>query len=171
MKKFFAIVGAFIILIIPHQCFASNYSISIGYGAQLYESGEHLIILKGGYEIKLIKDRKTGFIFLLEPSLIEFNERQIGIAAGTVFENQFMLSDKITLFVSWGAGVLLTNKELTGEGNIFNFMPQGGLGASYIIGGKKSILGELRYWHASNSGIANPNRGIDDLVVFLGTKF
>ncbi len=171
MKIFFAFLGIFMMLMIAHNGFADDFSLSIGYGTQLHKSGEHLIMLKGGYEIRLIKDSKTDFFFSLEPSLIIFDETQIGVAVGTVFENQFTLSDKMKLLISWGVGILVTDEKLTGEGSIFNFTPQGGVGISYAIGGGKSLLGELRYWHASNSGIANPNRGIDDLVLFIGTKF
>jgi len=41
-----ALVGVFIMLIIPHQCFASNYSISSGCGTQFHEN--RILFLKEG---------------------------------------------------------------------------------------------------------------------------
>lgn len=171
MKKIMFVLMVGLMFVVPRQSFAGSYSLSVGVGEQMNKADESLLMIRGGYEIKILADNKSAFVLSLEPALIRFSGGQIGTAVGTVFENQFSISGTTKLIFSWGCGVLVTDKKLLGEALVFNFTLQGGVGISHEIGGGKSLLAEVRYWHASNGGLADPNFGIDDIVLFVGTKF
>jgi hypothetical protein len=118
----------------------------------------------------LIADYKTvvlpAFVLVIEPTVYGFSGGQIGAGVGTFFQNYFPLANGVSLFVSWGAGMIISDKKLVGEGLLFNFTPQGGVGVEI---GNWAIEG--RYWHASNAGFKEPNSGVDNIVALISYKF
>ncbi len=173
MKKIvFLFLLALCIPAIPINGFAASYGVSMASGQTTHSPDESLIMVRGSYEINLIGNNKDNpFAFSLEPELIEFSGGQIGVAVGTIFKNIFSIGGGRSFFVSYGCGVMLTDGKLLGESLLFNFTPQGGVGFAQPIGGGKNFVVEIRYWHASNGGIKDPNSGIDDVVVFSGIQF
>ncbi|MCL4437617.1 acyloxyacyl hydrolase [Patescibacteria group bacterium] len=166
MKKviFFLLVG--LMFVVPRQSFAGDHSFSVGIG-----SGINIDNPKREYlNEMLIVDHKTvvlpTFVFVVEPTIYGFSGSQIGIGVGTFFRNYFPLGYKVSLFVSWGAGAMISNKKLTGESLLFNFTPQGGAGLE--VG---NWTFECRYWHASNAGFRNPNSGVDNIMSLISYSF
>jgi len=153
-------------LMVSRQSFATGHSLSVGIG-----SGVNIDNPKREYlNEMLVVDYKTvvlpTFVFVAEPTIYGFSGGQIGIGIGTFFKNEWSLMNGVSLFISWGAGAIITNKILSGESLLFNFTPQGGVGVEI-----RNWALEFRYWHASNGCIRNPNSGVDNIVALVSYRF
>ena len=151
---------------VSRKSFATGHSLSVGIG-----SGVNIDNPKREYlNEMLVVDYKTvvlpTFVFVAEPTIYGFSGGKIGMGVGTFFQNYFPLTYNVSLFVSWGAGIIVSDKKLTGESLLFNFTPQGGVGVEI-----RNWALECRYWHASNAGIRNPNSGVDNIVVLVSYRF
>ena len=166
MKKliFFLLIG--FVFAIPHQSLANGHRLSFGVGTGINIDNprrEYLNeMLVVNYETVVLPT----FTFVAEPTIYGFSGGQIGIGIGTFFRNYFPLAHRISLFVSWGAGAMISDKKLTGESLLFNFTPQGGIGVNV-----ENWTFEFRYWHASNAGFRNPNSGVDNIMGFVSYGF
>jgi hypothetical protein len=152
-------------LMVSRQSFASH-SLSVGIG-----SGVNIDNPKREYlNEMLVVDYKTivlpTFVFVAEPTIYGFSGGKIGIGIGTFFQNYFPLMNGVSLFISWGAGAIITNKILSGESLLFNFTPQGGVGVEI-----RNWALEFRYWHASNGCIKTPNSGVDNVILLVSYGF
>jgi opacity protein-like surface antigen len=87
----------------------------------------------------------------------------------------FLTIDRWTIFAEAGCGFLYSDHELPadGDGTHWNFTPQGGLGATYLVQDNFFIIGGVRYFHASNAGLQGDDRhpGSNAVMGYLGTMW
>jgi len=74
-------------------------------------------------------------------------------------------------FLEGGAGLIVSTDRLEGLGSSFNFAPQGGAGFHYFLAREWAFTFAYRFWHASNAGTAQPNRGANVNIVFIGVAY
>ncbi|MCL5733173.1 MAG: acyloxyacyl hydrolase [Patescibacteria group bacterium] len=166
MKKIIFLSTILVVLTLVSKGFAGYYdSVSLATGLKFHARSDERInfMARWQHQIHIINCKPMEFVFSLEPAFLAFDGGQYGGAIGTVFESKFDVGSNVKLIVSYGAGVLLTTARLVDEALVFNFTPQGGVGIEY----KENVF-EVRYWHASNGGIRDPNGGIDDILFLVG---
>jgi opacity protein-like surface antigen len=111
--------------------------------------------------------------FVTEPSaIITVDEPRIlsgGIAA--LFKFNFYTGTRLMPFVEGGAGLMVSTDRLEGQGSSFNFTPQAGAGFHFFLTREWALTAAYRFWHASNAGTAQPNRGVNVNIAFLGLAY
>ncbi len=87
----------------------------------------------------------------------------------------FLTVDRWTVFGEGGCGFIYSDHELPadGDGTHWNFTPQGGIGATYLVKDNFFILGGIRYFHASNAGLQGSDRhpGSNAVMGYIGTMW
>lgn len=73
-------------------------------------------------------------------------------------------------YIEGGIGLIYTGFKVPGQGLHLNFNPQAGIGAEFEMG-SKSVWSSLRLHHLSNMGIDDENRGVNSVVLLIGTFF
>jgi len=111
--------------------------------------------------------------FVTEPSaIITADEPRIlsgGIA--TLLKFNFYTGTRLMPFVEAGAGLMVSTDRLEGLGSSFNFTPQGGAGFQFFLTREWALTAAYRFWHASNAGTAQPNRGVNVNIAYLGLAY
>lgn len=111
--------------------------------------------------------------FVAEPSaIITADEPQIlsgGI--GALLKFNFYTGTRLMPFVEGGAGLMVSTDRLEGQGSSFNFTPQAGAGFHFFFTPEWALTAAYRFWHASNAGTAQPNRGLNVNIVFIGLAY
>lgn len=69
------------------------------------------------------------------------------------------------------SGPLYANERLPSDGTRFNFLSEGGIGASLRVSERLYFMGELGAGHISNGGMDDDNPGIDGWSTSLGLMF
>ncbi|PTN38099.1 acyloxyacyl hydrolase [Desulfonatronum sp. SC1] len=70
-----------------------------------------------------------------------------------------------------GVGVMYSGHKVPGQGSRLNFNPQIGIGAEFPGQGQSRIWASLRLHHLSNAGLHKDNRGVNSLVLMVGSYF
>jgi len=116
---------------------------------------------------------RGGLEFVTEPSaIITADTPRIlsgGIAA--LLKYNFYTGTRLMPFLEGGAGLMVSTDRMAGMGSSFNFTPQGGGGFHYFLSREWAFTAAYRFWHASNAGIAQPNRGVNVNAVFVGVTY
>jgi len=116
---------------------------------------------------------RGGLEFVTEPSaIITADTPRIlsgGIAA--LLKYNFYTGTRLMPFLEGGAGLMVSTDRMAGMGSSFNFTPQGGGGFHYFLSREWAFTAAYRFWHASNAGIAKPNRGVNVNAVFVGVAY
>ncbi len=116
---------------------------------------------------------RGGLEFLTEPSaIITADTPRIlsgGIAA--LLKYNFYTGTRLMPFLEGGAGLMVSTDRLEGLGSSFNFTPQGGGGFHYFLTREWAFTFAYRFWHASNGGTADPNRGVNVNTFFVGLAY
>lgn len=116
---------------------------------------------------------RGGLEFVTEPSaIITAGTPRIlsgGIAA--LLKYNFYTGTRLMPFLEAGAGLMVSTDRLEGLGSSFNFTPQGGGGFHYFLSREWAFTAAYRFWHASNAGTAQPNRGVNVNAVFVGVAY
>lgn len=74
-------------------------------------------------------------------------------------------------FVEGGIGGIYTDWRVEGQGSRINFNPQLGFGVEFSAGKGPPFFVTGRLHHVSNAGLADDNRGVNSIVLLLGTFF
>lgn len=116
---------------------------------------------------------RGGLEFVTEPSaIITADTPRIlsgGIAA--LLKYNFYTGTRLMPFLEGGAGLMVSTDRLEGLGSSFNFASQGGAGFHYFLSREWAFTAAYRFWHASNAGTAQPNRGANVNTVFVGLAY
>ena len=81
----------------------------------------------------------------------------------------FTAPRRFTPFLELGGGVLLTNNDVPTGTNKVNFTPQAGVGIHLPLAAIRHHLTlGIKYIHISNSGLSEPNPGINSIQFKLG---
>jgi hypothetical protein len=116
---------------------------------------------------------RGGLEFVTEPSaIITADTPRIlsgGIAA--LLKYNFYTGTRLMPFLEGGAGLMVSTDRMAGMGSSFNFTPQGGGGFHYFLSREWAFTAAYRFWHASNAGTAQPNRGVNVNAVFVGVAY
>ncbi len=80
----------------------------------------------------------------------------------------FVTSERIVPFVEAGAGVSLTSIEGVDLEGKFQFNLQGGFGVHYFFDEDGSIVLQSRFFHFSNGGLRESNRGLNAVNFYIG---
>jgi lipid A 3-O-deacylase len=70
-----------------------------------------------------------------------------------------------------GIGLIYTDFKVDGQGLRFNFNPQAGLGVEWHRAERAPLFFNVRLHHVSNGGLYKKNRGINSVLVSVGTFF
>lgn len=116
---------------------------------------------------------RGGLEFLTEPSAIITADKPRILSGGiaALLKYNFYTGTRLMPFVEGGAGLMVSTNRLEGQGSSFNFTPQGGAGFHYFIRPEWAFTFAYRFWHASNAGIADPNRGVNVNTFFVGLAY
>jgi len=71
-------------------------------------------------------------------------------------------------FFDAGAGVTATGIEHPDLGGTFEFNLQPGIGMHWFVRDNLALTGEVKYMHMSCAGINKPNRGLNDVIGWIG---
>ena len=112
--------------------------------------------------------------FQLEPFISAVYSPENNVEIG----NSFMLkvgilpeTSVVQPYAKIGVGLLYMTQHTDEQGTQFNFLEQGCIGAHYYFTKKMALTGECRFRHVSNSGIGDPNKGINSLFFLLGIAY
>ena len=84
---------------------------------------------------------------------------------------EFIASDRLVPYLEGGIGVVYTDYQVKGQGSRFNFNPQIGIGAEFLVGSGAPFFTAFRLSHISNAGLHDENRGVNSIVWMLGRFF
>lgn len=119
--------------------------------------------------------RSPGILqFQLEPFISYVSNPKDNYEAGTAFMIKFGLVPedwKLQPFARAGLGMLFMGQNIDEQSTKFNFLEQGGLGATYFFDKNFGLTLECRYRHVSNMGIRYPNHGVNSLFYLLGVAY
>jgi hypothetical protein len=78
-----------------------------------------------------------------------------GIAGGfdLLARWHFFERDRLSLYLDGGAGFLIADRQVPRGGTHFNFTPQIGIGATWLLDDHAYLYGGARIWHLSNAGM------------------
>jgi len=113
---------------------------------------------------------RGGLEFVTEPSAIVTADTPRFLAGGiaALLKYNFYTGTRLMPFLEGGAGLVVSTDRLEGQGSSFNFTPQGGAGFHYFLTREWAFTFAYRFWHASNAGTADPNRGVNVNTIFVG---
>ena len=96
--------------------------------------------------------------------------RESGVAAGfdLLARWHFYERDRLSLYLDGGAGFLLADRNVPPGGTHFNFTPQVGVGATWLLDDHTYLYGGARFWHLSNAGIWGQDRNPSVDKSFMG---
>ena len=116
---------------------------------------------------------RGGLEFLTEPSAIITADKPRVLSGGiaALLKYNFYTGTRLMPFVEAGAGLMVSTKRLEGQGSSFNFTPQVGAGFHYFLTPEWALTAAYRFWHASNAGTADPNRGVNTNTFFVGLAY
>ena len=70
----------------------------------------------------------------------------------------FVEQGRLSLYLDGGAGLLVSDHDVPRGGTHFNFTPQIGLGATWLLDEHMFLIGGARLWHLSNAGFDGHDR-------------
>jgi hypothetical protein len=79
-------------------------------------------------------------------------------------------SQRWSLYADAGIGLLYAGSDVPQKGSAFNFTPQLGVGASFLLdeANDTRLLTGMRWHHISNANTFEDNRGVDALMLYAG---
>jgi hypothetical protein len=82
------------------------------------------------------------------------NQHQPGGAAGfdLLARWHFYERPRMSVYLDGGAGLLVSQRDIPRTGTRFNFTPQIGIGATWLLDEHTYLFGGARLWHLSNGG-------------------
>lgn len=95
------------------------------------------------------------------------------LASGNMFA-VYQFGDRRTRwrpYAEAGIGVIYTDFRVDGQGLRVNFNPQAGLGLEWRRNGGAPLYFNLRLHHVSNGGLHEDNRGLNSVMLSVGTFF
>ncbi|MBI3002245.1 MAG: acyloxyacyl hydrolase [candidate division NC10 bacterium] len=117
---------------------------------------------------------RGGLEFLTEPSAIITTDTGPRILSGGIaalVKYNFYTGTRLMPFLEAGAGLMVSTDRLEGQGSSFNFTPQGGAGFHFFLSREWAFTAAYRLWHASNAGIADPNKGVNAHTFYVGLAY
>lgn len=114
------------------------------------------------------------FEFQLEPFVSPVSSPNANVEAGMAFMLKAGILPETWQFqpyIKGGVGMLYMSQHTLEQGTQFNFLEQGCAGAHYYLDRHWAITGEFRFRHVSNSGIDEPNAGINTMFYLLGATY
>jgi len=116
---------------------------------------------------------RGGLEFVTEPSAIITTDKPRILSGGiaALLKYNFYTGTRLMPFLEAGAGLMVSTDRLEGLGSSFNFTPQAGGGFHYFLAREWAFTFAYRFWHASNAGTADPNRGANVNIVFIGLAY
>jgi len=114
------------------------------------------------------------FQFQLEPYISPVSEPRANVEFGTGFilKIGFLPEDsKFQPYIKAGPGMLYTTQHTREQGTQFNFFEYAGVGMHYFFTKNTAFTIEGRYRHLSNSGIKDPNHGINSYFALVGLAY
>jgi hypothetical protein len=115
--------------------------------------------LRGHFEVSV--ELLPGFVVLQE-------ETTYAVSATLLFRHYFQPSSRLKPFISFGAGPLLSEREVPPGTSRVNFTPQGGIGVAVFGNSTMAFLFEYRLHHISNASRAALNPGINSSCLQFG---
>jgi hypothetical protein len=85
-----------------------------------------------------------------------------------LMQYNFASGRRVLPFLQAGAGMLFTTRDVPDDTSPFNFTPQGGIGAYWLLRPRFAAVVGLRYHHISNAGTAGRNPGHNSLYFYSG---
>jgi len=107
--------------------------------------------------------------FSVEPfaSGITQPERNVEGGCNFLLKYCFPLTARVMPFLKGGLGALYMSQHTPEQSTQWNFLPQAGLGADFLLTDKVALTCEGRFRHLSNAGFKQPNHGIQ-VIQYLG---
>ncbi|MFA5155776.1 MAG: acyloxyacyl hydrolase [Candidatus Omnitrophota bacterium] len=112
--------------------------------------------------------------FQLEPFISAAYSPRANIEVGNTFMFKLGIlpeTAKFQPYIKAGIGFLYMSQHTREQSTQFNFEEQGGIGAHYFIKKNFAINADCRIRHVSNSGIDQPNHGINSMFYLVGVTY
>jgi hypothetical protein len=98
------------------------------------------------------------------------------VAMALLFRWHFMIdensprSPRWSLYADMGGGLLYAGTDVPLDGSHFNFTPQAGIGASFLISEASDarLMTGVRWYHISNANVFDANDGVDSPMLYAG---
>lgn len=160
-----------------------EFTFLVGYGDQAHipetsREDREFLFLTPRWGVVLTEPLGTrfwrgGLEFLTEPSAIITADvpRVLSGGIAALLKYNFYTGTRLMPFVEGGAGLMVSTERLEGQGSAFNFTPQVGAGFHYFVTPEWAFTGAYRFWHASNAGTADRNRGVNTNTFFVGLAY
>ncbi len=71
-------------------------------------------------------------------------------------------------FIEGGGGIMATDIGAPDLGSVFEFYQQMGVGLLWRQSDRFAVTTQVRFAHISNASLKDPNRGVNELLVFVG---
>lgn len=112
--------------------------------------------------------------FVLEPYFFTYDQPETNIEAGVAFLIKVGFVPKTWRFQPYfkgGIGLSYMTLRTHEQGEKFNFIEYGSMGAHYFIDDNWALTAEYRFRHLSNADMASPNKGINTKFVIAGLTY
>jgi lipid A 3-O-deacylase len=98
------------------------------------------------------------------------NQQQPGVAAGfdLLARWHFYERPRLSVYLDGGAGLLVSQRDIPRTGTRFNFTPQIGIGATWMLDEQTYLFGGARLWHLSNGGWFGHDRNPSVSLAVMG---
>ncbi|MCG8432121.1 MAG: acyloxyacyl hydrolase [Candidatus Omnitrophica bacterium] len=112
--------------------------------------------------------------FVLEPYFFTYEQPDTNIETGLAFLIKIGFlpkSSRLQPYFKAGAGLSYMTLQTHEQGDQFNFIEYGSLGAHYFIDENWAFTAEYRFRHLSNADLATPNKGINTKFIVTGLTY
>ena len=105
------------------------------------------------------------------PVFVMFQEQTTYAFSFTLLFRHYLAPERrLRPYVSFGAGTLISTRDIPPGTTRLNFTPQAGLGLAYFVKPRLAYLTEYRIHHISNAGLASPNPGVNSSYLQFGVS-
>ncbi len=154
--------------------------VGVGFAHDLWggASGREFLSIGGRYGRILTHARGPGFLrghFALNaevaPLFLMFQESTVYGFNGVMMARYYLATDsRLTPFVSFGLGILVSTDKIPENTARLNFTPQIGAGVSIAAGNGRMVTLEYRLHHLSNAELVLPNPGVNSSYFQIGVS-
>ena len=158
-----------------------SYGIDAGYGVRLWGSDRNIDMPMGAVHIAFPLMKPIGSswyrgvleykVELQGGVITDFDDRAFVGLTPVGLRYNFTGAGKHVPYVEGALGVSYLDVPRYVQGTTFNFTEMAGVGVRYFLRPGMAVNVEARYMHISNSGIREPNEGINEGYLMLGMSF
>jgi hypothetical protein len=158
-----------------------SYGVMAGYGLRLWEHNRDIDIAQGVVHVAFPLTGPVGSswyrgvldykVELQGGVITNFEARELVGLSPVGLRYNFTGAGRLVPYAEVVLGVSYFNVPRYVQGTTFNFIENAGVGAQYFMTSGTALNAQFRYMHLSNSGIREPNPGINEGFLLVGVSF